>query len=696
MLIKLLTTLIIIGFSKYSTSFDEKLDKYTYMLKRNKIRYLEEKKHIQIKNQFSEKFPKNSKQQYVELYFQYLKKKEIETDNKYFYYPLENSNLEYVQKKSKLYKLLRALPKGGNLHLHEFQELDRSKLFDLLNESIDSEYIYICDQIENDNCKNIKYFMNYFKDMKKVPSGWTKLKESKLTKQEIIDKTTLIGLLKGLKLTGEVNNFSEMRWNITLNAELFLVYQNVAEYATTRYKYLKAVLDSALDENVQLIELRRPDFGTMWYYGQNGSIEYVPALDELKELKKLKQEYIEKNEKFIDFSFIIFGLRSLPNYKIDSIIEAAINYNKHYPDLVRGFDLVEEEDKGHTLLYHSDSLIKARNYGKFESNDTFKLYLHNGETNWAENQPIYRSSDDVSTLENIYDAIVLEAHRLGHGLGYIKHPQLYKVLIENNIAIELCLTSNHILGYTPDLRTHPGVNYYRSGIPVVLAGDDPGTFGYNELTLDYYFASLAWDLNLYDLKQIALNSIKYSSLSNSEKPNAFLKWNKEWEKFIESYYNLVCHETRNNSIVEITDILPTYSYFNLTTNITVYGTGFENFFCKKIICNFGNYKTSGSLIQLNEIVCESPTAIQTYTDLHFKLLIFNFNGSLMKEIDSSFNFTILSDPKLFEIHRKYEESLVSEYKDRSLINSVFSHHQFCNFFFNLIILAITFDFYFNV
>jgi len=223
--------------------------------------------------------------------------------------------------------------------------LDRSKLIDLLAESIDYEYLYICDQI--DICKNMSYFLNYFKiNDKDIPKGWTNFSESYLTKQDVIDKTTLIGILNGLNSSSMNYDFSEFIWRIAMNTNIFLTYQSVSEYKMIRYRYLKAVLDAALDENVQLLEFRRPIFGNIWYYKDDGKIETVSANEELGELRKLKNEYIEKNPKFIDFSFIIFGLRSLSNKEIDETIDLSIEYNKNYPDLVKGFDLVQEEDKG--------------------------------------------------------------------------------------------------------------------------------------------------------------------------------------------------------------------------------------------------------------------------------------------------------------------------------------------------------------
>ena len=45
------------------------------------------------------------------------------------------------------------------------------------------------------------------------------------------------------------------------------------------------------------------------------------------------------------------------------------------------------------------------------------------------------------------------------------------------------------------------------GIPIVLSGDDPALFGYDEVTVDWYEAYMAWGLNLGDLKKLALNSL---------------------------------------------------------------------------------------------------------------------------------------------------------------------------------------------
>lgn len=72
-----------------------------------------------------------------------------------------------------------------------------------------------------------------------------------------------------------------------------------------------------------------------------------------------------------------------------------------------------------------------------------------------------------------------------------------------------------------------------SGVPVSISSDDPGFFDYDGVTLDFVYAFLAWDLSLTELKQLQLNSIKYSALSDLEKRNAFTLFEKKWKSWIE-------------------------------------------------------------------------------------------------------------------------------------------------------------------
>ncbi len=78
--------------------------------------------------------------------------------------------------------------------------------------------------------------------------------------------------------------------------------------------------------------------------------------------------------------------------------------------------------------------------------DSFSFNFHTVETNWPNDLQPTQFGDDVSNLNNVYDSLLLRTHRIGHGLGFIKHPELYSFIRNQGIAFEICPTSNQLLG----------------------------------------------------------------------------------------------------------------------------------------------------------------------------------------------------------------------------------------------------------
>jgi adenosine deaminase CECR1 len=93
--------------------------------------------------------------------------------------------------------------------------------------------------------------------------------------------------------------------------------------------------------------------------------------------------------------------------------------------------------------------------------------------------------------------------------------------IKKDICVEVCPLSNFILGYTYDLRNHPIRDLSFKGLQFSISPDDPGFFDYKGVTLDYAYATLAWELEIRDLKKISLNGIKYSSISEEKKEHLY-------------------------------------------------------------------------------------------------------------------------------------------------------------------------------
>jgi adenosine deaminase CECR1 len=313
-------------------------------------------------------------------------------------------------------------------------------------------------------------------------------------------------------------------------------------------------------------------------------------------------------------------------------------YNK-YPNLISGFDMVSEEDKGYSLLFYLEDFAKLA-----AQNISLPYFFHTAETNWPDDLLTSIHADDpVATMENIYDAIILGAKRVGHGIGYLNHPYLMEILKKRKIAVEANPVSNQMLGYVPDQRHHPAITYLRYGMPVVLGADDPATFGYNEFTLDWYEAFMAWGLNLGDLRHLAMNSLQYSSLSASEKITAMAKWKIAWDIFITETKSKACMHTFQNLTPSVHRIFPKEGHINGDTKIRVFGRNFQVAVCKTIICRFGSELTYGTFVYEHMLICNSPKrtpqTLQTpINPLHVPLSLSLDNGATFQETGIVFSY----------------------------------------------------------
>lgn len=105
------------------------------------------------------------------------------------------------------------------------------------------------------------------------------------------------------------------------------------------------------------------------------------------------------------------------------------------------------------------------------------------------------------------------------------------------IAVEVNPISNQVLRLVSDTRNHPAAMLFSDNYPVVISCDDPSFWEAKPLSHDFYIAFLGiansrQDLRL--LKKLALNSIQYSAMTDEEKVLAVTKWQKAWNRFVET------------------------------------------------------------------------------------------------------------------------------------------------------------------
>ena len=84
--------------------------------------------------------------------------------------------------------------------------------------------------------------------------------------------------------------------------------------------------------------------------------------------------------------------------------------------------------------------------------------------------------------QSVIDAITsLKAKRIAHGVLAVDNEDAILAIINANVCLDVCVSSNYMLNVVPTLQSHPIVKLLQRGIPVTINSDDPLLFGYNLL-----------------------------------------------------------------------------------------------------------------------------------------------------------------------------------------------------------------------
>jgi adenosine deaminase CECR1 len=411
-----------------------------------------------------------------------LKLKEIERTRGHF--PPAHSFLESKTRnlidKSPILEIMKRLPKGGILHVHGVAMGDFRWLIEHVT-YLPNCYIYQGAE-EPPRKGSLRTFAEPPGD------GWFLVSDLRKATDDVeeFDQELYRSITLGEEDLSQPDIWAEF-------SKSFARFFGLLNNDTIWEKYSRKMLEDLIRENVQYIESR-------------GSVGDQDIIEEIRQdFPEFRVGYIATNG------------RSASRERVAQTLERILDLRVKDPNRIIGYDLVEEEDKTHTNLFYINELLEARHKAE-QRNTTLPLYLHSGESNWVEN-------------ENVLDAILLGARRIGHGLTLIKHPLLMQIVKEREIAIEVCPISNQVLGYIADLRNHPAVTYINSGLPVVICPDDPGIWK-STFSHDFYAAFMAWGLDLKCLKKLAMNSLIYSAMNPEEKERALEFWRGKWAKFI--------------------------------------------------------------------------------------------------------------------------------------------------------------------
>lgn len=229
-------------------------------------------------------------------------------------------------------------------------------------------------------------------------------------------------------------------------------------------------------ENVKYVEVR---FGPVLHTQEGLSLENVMDAV-IRGLEKARESY------GIISRIIVCALR-------DRFVDASVEQARlavNYADRgVVAFDLAGAE-AGNPAKQHLDAFYYTRNH-------LLGLTVHAGES-WGP--------------ESIRQALFFcGAHRLGHGITLVDDADLMDFVINHQIPLEICPTSNVQTNVVPSYEEHPIKRLLEEGVAVTV-NTDSLLFSHTSTSGELYLAHTRCGLSPGQIREVVINGFKHAFL----------------------------------------------------------------------------------------------------------------------------------------------------------------------------------------
>ncbi|RDL39187.1 Metallo-dependent hydrolase [Venustampulla echinocandica] len=454
--------------------------------------------------------------------------------------------------KTKLWKIVRNMPKGALLHAHMDAMVDFDYLFDVLLET-KGMHIY-CDQpLATKEARDGAWVKFRFqkKDHVEGNSIWSPEYEPSapilLTKAaDAFPNGGRPGFISWLKSRCTITCTESCEHHHGVDAvwrkfsSCFGILNTIVFYEPIFRLFMRRMMVLLLADGVKWVDLR---LAFAFRYYREGSEEPDKTFDGLfkvfgEEIEKFKAS--EEGKAFWGARMIWTGLRAMDTRKIVEDMDACIGIKLAYPHLISGYDLVGQEDAGRPLKDLLPELFWFKKQCAQEGID-IPFFFHAGEC----------LGDGNDTDQNLFDAVLLGTRRIGHGYSIYKHPLLIDMVKEKKILVESCPISNEILRLCNSVLSHPLPALLARGVACALCNDDPAILGQDTagMTHDFWQALQGWDnLGLAGLGSLAENSVRWAAfedqtnaqwlqgirdatLGTGVRAERMMQWSVEWEQF---------------------------------------------------------------------------------------------------------------------------------------------------------------------
>ncbi|KAG8440408.1 hypothetical protein GDO86_006239 [Hymenochirus boettgeri] len=273
--------------------------------------------------------------------------------------------------------------------------------------------------------------------------------------------------------------------------QMFKIIHQITDTAEDILLVTKDVIKEFAADGVKYLELRSTPRDTSMGLTKRSYVETV-----LEGIKQCKEEDLD-----IDVRYLLSVDRRGGPTVAKETVKLAEEFYCSTNELVLGVDLSGDPSVGHGKDF-VDSLSEARRSG-------LKLALHLSE--------IPNQEEETELL------LAVPPDRIGHGTFLTASTNIVERVKQQNIPLELCITSN-IKGQTVSAydEHHFGF-WYNLGHPFLLCTDDKGVFA-TDLSVEYEIAAKTFNLNPDCIWDLSIKGIDYIFASEGIKKNLKEKW----------------------------------------------------------------------------------------------------------------------------------------------------------------------------
>lgn len=422
--------------------------------------------------------------------------------------------------KSKLWQIVKKMPKGALLHCHLAAMGDLSHIFEVAMDTDDFCISADTPLTTPDATAKAAIRFKYVRDTRnREPSIWKDSYEPHhwvpiAKSADAYPDGGREGFVKCMISRLGISPKESLDHNMGVGevwrkfTSSFRTIDSLLRYEPIFRRYIFHVLTQLNEDGVRWVDFRcdffHPYTSIESTEPDDGFSGMLNAFSQEVERFKISEE----GKGFWGARIIWTGLRMFPTRAIAEDMKRCIEMKKKFPNLIAGYDLVGPEELGRPLA----DLVPELFWFKKQCREAYidiPFYFHSGET--------LGSGDEVD--ENLFDAVILGTRRIGHGFSLYKHPLLMDMVKDKRILIESCPISNEVLRLTSSILSHPLPALLARGIPCCLSNDDPSLLGHNGsgMSHDFWQALQGWEnLGLEGLASMAENSVRWATFDDCD------------------------------------------------------------------------------------------------------------------------------------------------------------------------------------